>query len=299
MTALILSCACIQSNHPLVESFSPSSLENRGTRTAFPLLPPRSISHYYPQHHSSSALGATTNFKATKNRNEILKSNGSHFALNRVAGTVEFGATTKLVTRLVGPPTASSNPETRNKDRILIEKWLSDERRIANSIWKPELLTDLGGSVYRLQLMTLQFVTIQLAPHVDTAMWVDSEPSSSSSSSTTIPVFKLQSIDFDPNIQLLPGLPGITPESLGINIEVVGELRPSPDGRSVSGVIGFRSGGKLPTPMRLMPEGVLRGAGKIIDNTVIGFVSRAFERGAADNFRRFRLEEERKKKKTD
>ena len=86
-------------------------------------------------------------------------------------------------------------------------------------------------------------MTRKLTPHVNTAIWFDSEASSSSSpSSTTVYVFKLQSIDFDPNIQLFPGLPGITPESLGINIDVVGELRPSPDGRSVSGVIGFRSG---------------------------------------------------------
>ena len=41
--------------------------------------------------------------------------------------------------------------------------------------------------------MTLMFVTIQLAPHVDVKMWTDEKGS-----------FNLDSVAFDPNIQILP-----------------------------------------------------------------------------------------------
>jgi len=106
------------------------------------------------------------------------------------------------------------------------------------------------------------------------------------------PLFQIQSIDFDPNIRLLPGLPNVSPASLGVEIEVVGELRPSTDGRGVTGRIGFCSGGKLPPPMRLLPSGVLRGAGRVICDTVSRFVLREFEKGAVGNFREYCREQE-------
>ena len=214
-----------------------------------------------------------TSLKAVSSsqRETILRRNGEHFALNRFSGKVEFGSTANLVTKFP------------NSDAASIARWLSDEKRVALSIWDEELLTDLGQSTYRLEIMTLQFVTIQLAPRVDTRMWTEM-------SSSNIPVFKLQSTSFDPNIQILPGL-SIPVEKLGIHIEVVGELRPSEDGNGVTGRIGFVSSGDLPPPMRLLPEPALRAASNGINKTVSDFAVRSFRAGAVKKYSEFKKAE--------
>ena len=56
--------------------------------------------------------------------------------------------------------------------------------------------------------MTLMFVTIQLSPHVDVKMYSERGK------------FNLESVAFDPNIQILPGV-GVSADSLGILIDVV------------------------------------------------------------------------------
>lgn len=226
---------------------------------------------FSPQHASPSHLRqsrSATHLQASSvGREKILNRQGLHFDLNRFSGRVEFGSTTDLVTNF------------DNADIDTITQWLSDEKQIALSIWDKDLLTDLGGSVYRLQLMTLQFVTIQLAPKVDTKMWTVMENGS--------PVFKLQSGEFDPNIQLLPGL-NIPAEALGIKIQVVGELRPLPSGKGVTGKIGFVSGGDLPPPMRLLPTAALKSASDLICTTVTNFAKQNFQRGAKKNYQEFR-----------
>lgn len=213
---------------------------------------------------------------ASKSRDTILKRNGAHFKLNRFSGKVEFGSTANLVTKF-----DNADPES-------ISDWLSDERRVALSIWDEKLIKELGKSTYQLQLMTLQFVTIQLAPSVDTRMWIDKD------STDGLPVFKLQSIDFDPNIELLPGL-NIPAESLGIQIEVVGELKPSSDGRGVEGKIGFVSGGDLPPPMRLLPESMLKSASDVICKTVSDFAISSFQKGARAKYQEFLLTRQKEK----
>lgn len=205
---------------------------------------------------------------SSKSRDTILNRNGNYFKLNRFSGKVEFGSTANLITQF-----QNSNYES-------IQEWLSDEKRVALSIWDERLLKEMGGSVYRLQLMTLQFVTIQLSPSVDTKMWIEKENGSG------MPIFNLQSIDFDPNIELLPGL-NIPAESLGIQIEVVGNLKPSRDGKGVEGKIGFVSGGELPPPMRLLPEPVLKSASDLICKTVSEFAIISFQKGARDKYREF------------
>jgi len=197
-----------------------------------------------------------------------------HFDINRMKGVVEFGAATDLVTNF------------GNSDIDSISRWLSDERGVALSIWDEKMLKDLGDSVYRLQLMSLQFVTIQLSPHVDVRMWTDNsgEPNSS-------PLFQLDSVSFDPNIQVLPGI-GVSAESLGIEIKVVGELRPSKDGKGVTGRIGFRSSGILTPPMRLLPEPALKLATITINRTITEFAVRSFQRGAIAHYRDFRRREQ-------
>ena len=226
-----------------------------------------SLHSYRPTSKSSSS-----SFSSLR-RESILNRSGSHFKLNRFNGNVEFGSTVNLITKFDYSPSYD-----------LISDWISDEKRVATSIWDEKLLTEKGNSIYTLELMKLQFVTIQLSPKVDTKMWID--VSDVSGDGRNVPMFKLQSIDFDPNIELLPGL-NIKPESLSIDIEVVGELQPSENGLGVEGKIGFVSSGELPPPMRLLPEGILKGASDLICKTVSDFAIKNFQTGARRKYKEF------------
>jgi len=72
---------------------------------------------------------------ASKNRDKILKRSGSHFELNKFSGRVEFGSTAKLVTAL------------DNANMATVSEWLSDEKRVAMSIWDEKLTQDLGDNI--------------------------------------------------------------------------------------------------------------------------------------------------------
>jgi hypothetical protein len=202
-------------------------------------------------------------------RRELLARSGPYFKLNRFQGAVEFGSSAMLVTNLDQKP----NPAG-------ISEWLSDGRGLALSIWDEKMMKDLGNSLYRLQTMKLQFVTIQLSPSVDVQMWTSPDPT------TGEPVFSLQSVDFDPNIQLFPGV-GLSASTLGIHIDVVGELRSSPDGKGVTGSISFATTGNLPPPMRVLPEGPLKMASDAINDTVVSFAVASFQEGAIRKYREF------------
>jgi hypothetical protein len=217
-------------------------------------------------HESNSSTQLSASY-SSKNRDKILKRSGSHFDLNRFSGKVEFGSTVLLVTSL------------ENADMATVSTWLSDEKRVAMAIWDEKLIEARGDNIWRLRLMPLQFVTIQLAPQVDNRMWIEKDAKEN-------PVFKMQSIGFDPNIQLLPGL-NVPASSLGIDIEVVGELRASMNGDGVEGRIGFVSSGNLPPPMRLLPDSVLKTASNVICSTVSDFAIQSFQKGARANYREF------------
>ena len=214
------------------------------------------------------------NSPEARRRRVLLSRRGPHFQLDRFSGKVEFGATANLITKLDNDP----NPEA-------IATWLKDGRGLALSIWDEKLMAEIGDNTYRLQTMKLQFVTIQLSPSVDMKMWTKSERKTGSD--TTSPVFSLQSVGFDPNIQLFPGM-GVPAESLGIIIEVVGELRPMANGLGVEGIISFQTTGTLPPPMRLLPETALRLASDTICNTIVKFASESFQKGAIGKYREFR-----------
>lgn len=220
---------------------------------------------------SSSAPTLTP--QQQERRTILLNRNGPYFKLDRFSGRVEFGSTANLVTQL---------SQTPNKE--LISGWLSDERRVALSIWDPQLITELGKSVYQLQVMQLQFVTITLAPTVDVKMWTTVD-------SSDLPSFSLQSISFDPNLQILPGI-GVNADSLGIVIEVVGDLRPTQDGMGVTGKIAFESGGELPPPMRLLPEPALKAASDTICDTVTQFAIQSFQQGAIAKYKEYAAQQE-------
>jgi hypothetical protein len=101
-------------------------------------------------------------FQERARRQELLSRSGPYFQLNRRTGDVGFGATAQLATKL--QQLNDDSDGLNNPDDI--SKWLSDSdgRGLALSIWDPDLITDLGNSVYRLQTMDLQFVTIKLSP---------------------------------------------------------------------------------------------------------------------------------------
>eukprot|EP00980_Cylindrotheca_fusiformis_P015192 scaffold4204_cov140-Cylindrotheca_fusiformis.AAC.11 len=227
---------------------------------------------------STTALSAVPSASKRARRNELLARNGPFFKLNRMQGQVELGSSAKLVTRL---------DNSENLDAI--SEFLSDGQGLAMSIWDEKLMKDLGNSIYRLQTMKLQFVTIQLAPRVDMKMWTELE-----ASNKNLPLFSLQSVDFDPNIQLLPGV-GVPASSLGIHIEVEGELRPTADGKGVEGKISFATSGILPPPMRLLPEGALKMASDTINETIVKFAIQSFESGARKKYTEFRLAKKQQK----
>lgn len=201
-------------------------------------------------------------------RKVLLGRKGPYFELNRGDGKVAFGATANLVTQLDGEPNAQD-----------INEWLQDERSLALSIWDEDLIQEKGNSIYRLQIMALQFVTIKLQPWVDTRM-------KTVNNSKGNPVFTLQSQDFDPNIEVLPGMQ-ISAQTLGIVIEVCGQLQATADGKGVTGKIAFETSGKLPGPLRLLPDSALKGASDTINQTVVDFCVRSFQAGAKKNFAKF------------
>jgi len=203
-----------------------------------------------------------------RERQTILSRNGEHFKLDRMRGNIEFGSSSRIQTILDGA------------DEAAVKRWLSDDKQIAMSIWDPKLIKEVEPKVYRLKLMTLMFVTIQLSPHVDVRMYEEGEGA----------MFKLESVAFDPNIQILPGV-GVSADKLGILIDVVGELYPSRDGKGVDGKIGFVTKGELPPPMRLLPEQALKSSLSTINRTITNFAISNFQRGARDKFREFILSE--------
>lgn len=201
---------------------------------------------------------------------ELLTRKGPYFSLDRVTGTIEFGATAYLVTEL-GPPATWES----------IATWLEDEQSLARSIWDAALITELGNSMYRYQVMTLQFVTLQLAP------WVDLEMKTlRSKTDPPMPVFCIQSKGFEPNLQVLPGR-RISADSLGLVIEVAGQLRPSADGTGVRGALAFSTRGHLPPPLRLLPDAVLQAAAATINDTVIQFAVQNFQAGARRQYQAY------------
>ena len=194
-----------------------------------------------------------------QSRDTILGRDGEHFAFDRIGGKVEFGSTADLVTPL--------NSEGFEPSAESVGLWLSDARRVAGGLWDEDLLSDLGQCTYRLGLMPLKFVTIELAPTVDVKMWTDgtmaAEDAAIGAAHDATPTFRLHSIGFEPNVTLLPGV-GLDAKSLGIEIEVCGELRPTADGKGCEGQIGFVSRGELPPPMRVLPDSVISAAGATI-----------------------------------
>jgi len=225
---------------------------------------------------------------SSKSREKIMNRKGQYFLLDKIQNRIEFGLTTELITKLT--PKAS---------RRVVEKFIGDESRVASMLWDPKLMKKIDKQTYRLQLKPLSFLTLSLSPSVDVIMWVEDKMLHVSSSNETLsesdktPVFYLESIGFDPNIKILPGV-GITPRSLNINIETVGSLQVTQDGEGLQGKIGFVTTGKLPGPFLLLPDQALKRASELISNTVKLFIVRTFEKSVINEFSNFFSEEKRK-----
>lgn len=224
--------------------------------------------------YESSSSPSASSSKPPSRRKILLSRDGPHFQLDKRSGAIEFGATVKLTTTLV--------EEKDGPSYDLIAEWLSDERALALSIWDEDLMKEIEPSIYQLQTMKLKFVTIELVPTVDMKM-----QTRFSNNDKTKPVFLLQSIAFDPNIQLLPGL-SVSAEDLGIVIEVSGELRPTKDGTGVSGRIAFQTSGMLPLPLRILPDRALQAATDSINNIIVNFAIQSFEKGSTSKYKEFR-----------
>jgi Protein of unknown function (DUF1997) len=156
--------------------------------------------------------------------------------------------------------------------------------------------------------MTLQFFTLTLAPWVDVQMQTRlvaqataaaiPPPTFPSQLPQPLPVFTVQSVAFEPNLQLAPGL-RLNANALGIVIEVAGSLQPSSSSsistmvgggttsRGVSGTIAFCTTGILPPPLRLLPQSVLKATSDSINETIVKFAVASFETGARANFATF------------
>jgi hypothetical protein len=215
-------------------------------------------------------------------RKELLQRDGPYFNLDKASGRIEFGAATKLVTDLSKSP---------GVDRASIEEWLgdSDGKGLALSIWDENLMTVLPNSVYRLQTMPLNFVTLELQPSVDLQMWT--QPAGKNRAGRQLPpIFKLNSVAFETNLRLLPGMGIISSEALGIFIEVAGDLRPSEDGKGVTGTISFQTRGLLPPPLRILPQSALKLAANTINDTIVQFAVASFEKGAIQKYDEFMKE---------
>jgi hypothetical protein len=226
-------------------------------------------------------------FQERARRQELLSRNGPYFKWNRRTGDIGFGATAQLATQLQNLESDSDSERPNRPDDVA--KWLSDSdgRGLALSLWDPDLITDLGNSVYRLQTTELTFITIKLSPSVDVQMWTTTQ----AEDGKTQPVFSIQSIDYNPNIQLLPGL-GVPAEALGVTIEVVGDLRPSEDGTGVIGTISFQSSANLSLPMQLLPEAVLKGATQAVNKIILNFAVSNFQKGAVAKYQEFQQQQQ-------
>lgn len=220
----------------------------------------------------------------------MLSRNGPYFALDRSTGKIEFGATANLVTPL--PVDATNDVNYCSIDDWLIQPNVS--RDIVYSIWDPKLVTEIDKNTFQLQIMTLRFVTITLRPTVNVRMETIQPSTAASGSNSNKPQFIVQSINFNPNLQLVPGM-NFNAQSMGIVIEVVGLLQSSSSSSGSSssnnnlvGTITFTTSGLLPLPLRIVPSNVLKATSNTINTTIMNVVVSNFQKSITQNYEQYR-----------
>eukprot|EP00594_Rhizosolenia_setigera_P012536 CAMPEP_0178964964 /NCGR_PEP_ID=MMETSP0789-20121207/15991_1 /TAXON_ID=3005 /ORGANISM="Rhizosolenia setigera, Strain CCMP 1694" /LENGTH=300 /DNA_ID=CAMNT_0020649841 /DNA_START=294 /DNA_END=1196 /DNA_ORIENTATION=- len=218
----------------------------------------------------------------------VSKTNKNYSSFDRFSGDVQFGHVEKVNIELPTSPSADS-----------ISSWLKQEDRIACAIWDKDRLTTLSAEtkLYKLRLITLQFLTFELQPDVDVLMWSEYDENDD----TSEVVFYFESVGFEPNF-----IYGLTSSSrktkntkgqslpMQMKIDVAGEMRVSFDGKGLEGTFGFTTTGKLPAPLRVTPRSALYAAGSAISNKIADFAIQSFNEGTKREFENY-LQEEQKK----
>jgi len=208
----------------------------------------------------------------------VSKTNKNYSSFDRFSGDVQFGHVEKVNIELPASPSADS-----------ISSWLKQEDRIAYAIWDKDRLTTLSAEekLYKLRLITLQFLTFELQPDVDVLMWSEYDENDD----TSEVVFYFESVGFEPNFNY-----GLTSSSrktkntkgqslpMQMKIDVAGEMRVSSDGKGLEGTFGFTTTGKLPAPLRVTPRSALYAAGSAISNKIADFAIQSFNEGTKREF---------------
>jgi len=201
---------------------------------------------------------------------ELLKSRGYYFDLSDDKRTIAFGETVNLRAQLPCGKTGE------------LDNFIRDPIRVASVIWSADKMekVDSGAAsvVYRLQLMRLNFLAIVLSPWVDLKM-ISKEMQGR-------PQFMMESIGFDPQISVLRS--NITPESLAINIKVAGIMKASPESdQTLVGLVGFRTTGKLPLPLRIVPKRAISKSCELICRTIVASLKKTYVAKVATEFKEF------------
>mmetsp|Transcript_25011 Transcript_25011/g.51996 ORF Transcript_25011/g.51996 Transcript_25011/m.51996 type:complete len:295 (-) Transcript_25011:134-1018(-) len=221
-------------------------------------------------------------------RKELFSKKEAFFSLNRRTGRIEFGAPVPLET--------SNLPTTTSSSSDLISSWIRDSDAFGMSMWQESHLTKLEQDVFRLGLLTLQFVNLKFEPWVDVRVKTVKDSKGS-------PVFTLQSIGYNPNpkeISFIPGMPASLTlddvvKNLDIGVEVVGQIRGTSNG--ARGRMVYVVTGKLPSALLLFPDPLLRGAGDTISKEVVEFAQKSFRTGTSAKFPEYQKKYEEQQKK--
>ena len=234
------------------------------------------------QPHTSTQLHSTKSQSSSNlnaRRKVLFGKKENYYELDRKSGRIVFG----------GPVPLANKFDTLSPDDTILNEWLNDEEAFAMGFWRDSHLTRISEDVYRLGLLTLQFVNLKFEPWVE--VQVKTVPDSKA-----LPVFTLQGINYDPNpqeIQFIPGMPrSLTLDdvikNLDITVEVVGQVRQSPkDPAALSGRMVYEVTGKLPSALLLFPDPLLKAAADTITKEVVEFAQYSFKQGTTHKFKHY------------
>ena len=207
-------------------------------------------------------------------RRSLLSNPGHRFSLK--SPSVSFGTTATLKTPLLSPDSPA--------DRLFVNNFLSSASRVTNAIWDPSLASRVNSTTVDLQLLDLNFLTLSLSPTVTVDARIRQDADTGDN------IYELTSLSFAPNLRVLPGL-GVTSAPSSLQIDCVGQLRPSRDGRSIFGAIAFEIEGNLGSALMLVPRSVMEKAARTLTEKVLAFAEANFVKGVEREVKRFREDE--------
>lgn len=188
---------------------------------------------------------------ATRAPPPLCKTTEFEFDKDDRAGRLTFGSSQKSITMV--------KPEPRG---TLHEFVSTNAQQIVLSSWPRQSITDEGDGQFLIRMDAFDFLTIKVAVSMRARVRYDAQAS----------VAHFESTDFT-----IDGLEGLA-ES--IDVKVSGWMKPSPPTSSLSALTGnvrFRAVGDVPALLRSTPEPALRGATRIICESLIGAASKRFD----------------------